>query len=68
MRKKVVTIGTSAGVTLSRDELAALGVAVGDSVDVTTRDGVVEIRPVNPFASMSHEDRVALLDRFGARP
>ena len=67
MRKKVVTVGTSAAVTLSREELAALGVGAGDSVEVTARDGVVEIRPVNPFAGMAHEERVALLDRFGAR-
>jgi hypothetical protein len=49
------------------EELAALGVGAGDSVEVTAADGAVEIRSVNPFVGMTHKERMALLDRFGTR-
>jgi antitoxin component of MazEF toxin-antitoxin module len=49
MRKKIVRIGSSAGVTVSPGELAALGLAVGDQVEVTVRAGVLEVVPADKY-------------------
>ena len=50
MRKKVVTIGSSAGITISPNELRQLGVGVGDPVEVEVRAGVLEMRPINKYS------------------
>lgn len=52
MRKKIVRIGSSAGITVSPGELAAMGLAVGDQVEVTVRAGVLEVTPVDKYAGM----------------
>ncbi|MFI5719667.1 hypothetical protein [Nocardia sp. NPDC051750] len=49
MRKKVVTIGSSAGITISPAELRALGVSPGDMVEVTVRSGTLEARAVSKY-------------------
>ena len=48
MRKRVVTVGTSAAVTLSREELFALSVSPGESVEVTCRDGAGSLASGSP--------------------
>lgn len=46
MSQKVIKIGKSAGVTLSKDVLKKMGVEPGDQVEVTESDGSVLISPV----------------------
>lgn len=62
MRKKVVTIGNSAGITISPAELAGLGVVPGDEVEVSVRGGVLEARPVNRYAEASLDELMAVID------
>jgi antitoxin component of MazEF toxin-antitoxin module len=62
MRKKVVTIGNSAGITISPSELRALGVAPGDAVEVTVRAGVLEARPVSKYEDAPLEDLMAVIN------
>ena len=66
MRKKVITVGTSAGVTISPADLKALGIRVGDPVDVSTHDGVITIRPARNHTPLSHDVVMARIDEeFG---
>jgi len=62
MRKKVVRIGGSVGVTISPAELRELGVGAGDEVEVAARGGVLEIRPVDPYAQMGSDELMALIE------
>ncbi|MCL2468098.1 MAG: AbrB/MazE/SpoVT family DNA-binding domain-containing protein [Micrococcales bacterium] len=62
MRKKVVRVGGSAGVTISPAELRELGVGTGDEVEVTARGGVLEIRPVDPYSQMDPDELMALIE------
>jgi len=63
MRKKIVTIGSSAGVTVSPSELMALGLRIGDPVEVKVRGGVLEVAPVNQYAGLDLETLLDLVDR-----
>ncbi|WP_369371870.1 hypothetical protein AB1046_00735 [Promicromonospora sp. Populi] len=66
MTQQIITIGTSAGITLSLADMKALGLSVGDPVKVTARQGVLEIRAASKYAHLSHEELMALVDaRFG---
>lgn len=66
MRRKIITVGTSAGITISPADMRALGLSVGDPVEVTARAGALEVRPVNKRAHLSHEELMALVDaKFG---
>jgi antitoxin component of MazEF toxin-antitoxin module len=66
MRKKVIRVGTSAAVTISPSDLRALGISVGDPVEVTTTNGGIEIRPVSERPQMSHDALMSLVDeKFG---
>lgn len=66
MRKKIITVGTSAGVTISPADLKALGIRVGDPVDVSTRDGAISIRPVRARSVMPYDVVMAQIDEeFG---
>jgi len=67
MRKKVVTIGGSAGVTISPAELRELGLSVGDPVDVQVRAGVLELRPVNKHADKPMDELLEHINRFRTR-
>lgn len=62
MRKKVIRVGGSAGVTISPAELRELGVQPGDEVEVTARGGVLEIRPVDPYRQMETTELMALIE------
>lgn len=62
MRKKVVRIGSSAGITISPAELQALGIAPGDTVEVTVRAGVLEARPVNKYETAHMDELLALIE------
>jgi len=62
MRKKVVTIGSSAGITVSPSELRALGLRIGDPVEVVVRGGVLEVTPVNQYAGLGLERLLELVD------
>ena len=62
MRKKVVRVGGSVGVTISPAELRELGVRAGDEVEVTARGGVLEIRPLDAYRQMSNEQLMALIE------
>ncbi|GAA4695347.1 Antitoxin component of the MazEF toxin-antitoxin module [Promicromonospora umidemergens] len=63
MRKKIVTIGNSAGVTISPADLQELGLGVGDPVEVTVRGGVLELRAVNKYEGMNLDELSAILEK-----
>lgn len=67
MRKKVVTIGNSAGITISPTELAALNVAPGDEVEVTVRGGVLEARAADKYAEASLEELMTVINAHRTR-
>lgn len=46
MKKKVIRIGTSAGITISREALDILGVGIGDAVEMSTSEGLLTVKPV----------------------
>ncbi|MCE5303550.1 MAG: AbrB/MazE/SpoVT family DNA-binding domain-containing protein [Planctomycetaceae bacterium] len=48
MVTKVQSWGNSQGLRLSKQVLAEASVTVGDTVDVTVRDGAIVITPVRP--------------------
>jgi antitoxin component of MazEF toxin-antitoxin module len=68
MRKKVVTIGNSAGITISPAELRALGIGPGDTVEVTVRAGVLEARAVSRYEDTSLPDLMAVINAARTRP
>ncbi len=68
MKRKVVTIGSSAGITISPAELAALGVRPGSQVEVTLVGRSLEVRPVSRYAGMSLDDLMPIIEQHGARP
>ena len=67
MRKKVVTVGSSAGITISPAELRALGLAVGDQVEVSVHGDVLEVTKVSPFTGLSLDELLALVDERTGR-
>ncbi|GAB3163920.1 hypothetical protein GCM10027059_19070 [Myceligenerans halotolerans] len=67
MRRKIITVGTSAGITISPADLRALGLAVGDTVDVTAHDGAIEVKPVRRRSDLSYDDVMARIDEEFAR-
>ena len=68
MRKKIVRVGSSAAITVSPAELVALGLSVGDPVEVSVHAGVLEAVPVNKYAALPHDDLMRLVnERVGAR-
>ncbi|WP_454854316.1 AbrB/MazE/SpoVT family DNA-binding domain-containing protein [Promicromonospora soli] len=62
MKQKIITVGTSAGITISPGDLKWLGVSVGDTVEITPGPGTIEIRRVNERAHLSHDELMALVD------
>lgn len=46
LRKKITAMGNSAGLVLSKDLLALMGVEVGDEVEITLVDQNMVVRPV----------------------
>jgi formylmethanofuran dehydrogenase subunit D len=68
MQKKVVTIGSSAGVTISPAELRSLGVSIGDSVEVTTRAGVLEVKASNPHKGKTMSELLQFINDRRTRP
>ena len=62
MRKKVLRVGNSAAITLSPPELAALGLAVGDQVEVIVRAGVLQVSRVNVFSGRPVAELFAVID------
>jgi antitoxin component of MazEF toxin-antitoxin module len=67
MRKKVVTIGNSAGITISPAELRALGLNPGDMVEVTIRAGVLEARAVSQYEDTPLPDLMAVINAARTR-
>ncbi len=68
MRQKIIMVGALAVITISSADLKALGLSVGDQVDVLARHGTLEVRPVSTRAHLSHDELMALVDeRFGRR-
>jgi antitoxin component of MazEF toxin-antitoxin module len=67
MRKKIVTIGRSAGVTVSPAEMRELGLEVGDPVEVNVRSGVFEMRPLNKYVGMPMTDVIARINQARTR-
>ena len=63
MSKKVIKIGTSLGVTISKATLQKAGIDAGDRVDVTfnTKKGVIEIsstkkaKPISKYLIKTNE-------------
>ncbi|GAA1857664.1 AbrB/MazE/SpoVT family DNA-binding domain-containing protein [Myceligenerans crystallogenes] len=64
MRKKIVTIGNSTGITISPSELRALGLNAGDPVEVTVLGGVLEVKPVNKYEGLGLDE---LMNIVGSR-
>lgn len=67
MQKKIVTIGNSAGITISPAELRALGVRPGDAVEVTVRGGVLEARAVGKYDDAPLDDLMAVINAHRSR-
>jgi antitoxin component of MazEF toxin-antitoxin module len=67
MRKKVVTIGNSAGITISPAELRALGIEVGDAVEAEVRGGVLEVRAVSRYEDTPLPDLIAVINAARTR-
>jgi len=67
MLKKVVTIGSSAAVTISPTELKELGLKVGDPVDVQVRAGVLELKPANKYAGLPMSDLIKHINQHRTR-
>lgn len=67
MRKKVVTMGSSAGITISPAELRALGAAPGDVVEVTVRSGVLEARAVSKYEGAPLPDLMNVINSHRTR-
>jgi putative addiction module antidote len=63
MTQKVIQIGSSAGVTLSKETLKKLGLKVGDRVQVEVDDKsrLVAVRPEKK--NEDHDDQIARLTR-----
>lgn len=64
MAQKVIQIGTSAGITLSPEVLATIGVKVGDTVNVSTAKGEVIVRPTRESKSAIDPEILAWTDKF----
>jgi antitoxin component of MazEF toxin-antitoxin module len=67
MRKKVVTIGNSAGITISPVELREMGVEAGDTVEVTVRGGVLEARAVSRYEDAPMPELIAVINAARTR-
>lgn len=67
MRKKVVTIGSSAGITISPAELRSLGIAPGDTVEVTVRSGVLEARAVSKYEDAAMPELMEIINSHRTR-
>jgi len=67
MRKKIVTIGNSAGITISPAELRALGVGVGDTLEVAVRGGVLEARAVSRYEDAPLPELLAVINAARTR-
>ncbi|SNQ51740.1 MazF family transcriptional regulator [Frankia canadensis] len=67
MQKKVVTIGNSAGITISPTELRALGVTPGDILEVTVRAGVLEARAVSRYEDAPMAELMAVINAARTR-
>ncbi|MGB4776780.1 hypothetical protein [Microbacterium sp.] len=68
MRRKVITIGSSAGITISPAELTALGLKPGNHVEVTLVGRSLEVRPASAYAGMSLDELVPLIEERRKRP
>ena len=67
MRRKVVTIGSSAGITISPAELTALGIRPGSQVEVSLVGQSLEVRPVNPYSGLDLDELMELIESRTAR-
>jgi antitoxin component of MazEF toxin-antitoxin module len=63
MKRKVVTIGSSAGITISPAELAALGIRPGSHVEVTLAGQSLEVRPVSPYSAMTLDELIPIIEQ-----
>lgn len=66
-KRKVVTIGNSAAVTISPAQLRALGLHTGDPVEVTVHAGVLEVRPVSKYEGMDLDSLMNVIDQRRTR-
>ncbi len=48
MKQKVIKIGSSVGITMSKETLEELGIGVGDFVETTSINGVFTAKPATP--------------------
>ena len=46
MREKITSVGDSPALVLSAEILAQLGLSIGDEIEITLVDGVLEVRPL----------------------
>lgn len=67
MRKKVVTVGNSAAITISPAELRAMGLNPGDTVEVTIHAGVLEARAVSRYEDSAMPDLMAVINAARSR-
>lgn len=56
MTRKIIKIGSSSGITLSKEVLSGLGLKVGDEVDIEI-DKKNNTLQVKPFRDLSEEDK-----------
>jgi antitoxin MazE len=65
---KVQKWGTSQGIRLSRELLAQASIAVGDTVDVVMRDGVLVVLPVRRLRGRMDMEQLIREIPAGYRP
>ena len=62
MRRNIVAIGDDAAIELTPVELRALGLKVGDKVDVRFASGVLEVTPVDQYSDLGIDELLQLVD------
>jgi len=67
MMKKVVTIGSSAAITISPAELRELGLKVGDRVQTSVQAGTLELRPIDKYAGATRQELLAHINQHRTR-
>jgi len=61
MRRKIVPVGQAGAIELTPNELKALGLTVGDQVDVSSAGGIVEITPVDEYEDLSLDELFSIV-------
>ncbi|MSR70730.1 hypothetical protein EXS62_01685 [Candidatus Kaiserbacteria bacterium] len=58
MKQKVIQIGSSAGVTISKESLEKIGINIGDMVETSSESGVFTIKPSVPQEKLAIDPQI----------